>query len=235
MSTLTPITIGDQIVSLPADLASEIAATRQRFDAMKDDVDEDSEDESESEDDEDDSKSAWLEKMKAAKAKKAKKDSDDLEGHFDAIEREKDALQAENEILSSLIADQYRGDADDEEDSDRSPQELALELAIGFDTARPYLEPGSSIVDFADIYDIYQAAIEGQYPDADIDYGDEAEIMGAFKMMIAIKNPRQVQPTVMSLDSDDYSNADRVFAESMGARMDSAIALPEQPQLKPLY
>ena len=228
-TTLTPTTIGDQIVALPPDLANSIAQARTRFDAMKkkaeeeEDPEEDA-DESDEEEDEEDSKMSFFDKMKAAKAaKSSKKDSDDIEAIFDRI----DSLEAENEVLASLVDQTVHEDAGDDEDmEDMTPQEIALQLVAEFEKARPFLPPNASVADYSDIYDIYEDAIETRAPgiilteemmdddDDRVDPTDADELRGAFKMLRRMANPMQMQPSV-SMDS-----ADRSFAEALGLRSD---------------
>ena len=232
-TTLTPTTIGDQIVALPPDLANSIAQARTRFDAMKkkkeeEEDPEEEEDESDDEEEEKDSKMSFFDKMKAAKAAKAaKKDSDDIEAVFDRI----DSLEAENEVLASLVnkdADGHEDAGDDEEMTDEymTPQEIAIQLVTEFEKAKPFLPPNASIANYADIYDIYEDAIETRSPgillteemsddDGDrVDPNDADELRGAFKMLRRMANPMQMQPSI-SMDS-----ADRSFAEALGLRSD---------------
>ena len=233
-TTLTPTTIGDQIVALPPDLANSIAQARTRFDAMKkkaeEEEDEEEEDDSDDEEDEEDSKMSFFDKMKAAKAaKSSKKDSDDVSAIFDRI----DSLEAENEVLASLVNQEINEDAEDHEDADdedmtedMTPQEIALQLVAEFEKARPFLPPNASVADYSDIYDIYEDAIETRSPgillteemsddDGDrVDPNDADELRGAFKMLRRMANPMQMQPSI-SMDS-----ADRSFAEALGLRSD---------------
>ena len=236
-TTLTPTTIGDQIVALPPNLANSIAQARTRFDAMKKKAEEEEDpeeeaEESDDEEDEEDSKMSFFEKMKAAKAAKAsKKDSDDIEAIFDRI----DSLEAENEVLASLVNQDINEDAEDHEDADddedmtdeyMTPQEIAIQLVSAFEKARPFLPANASISGYSDTYDIYEDAIENRCPglllteemsdddDDRVDPTDADELRGAFKMMRRMANPMQMQPSV-SMDS-----ADRVFAEALGLRSD---------------
>ena len=200
-TTLTPTTIGDQIVALPPDLANSIAQARTRFDAMKkkdEEEDEEEEEDDDDEEDEEDSKMSFFDKMKAAKAaKSSKKDSDDIEAIFDRI----DSLEAENEVLASLVnqdinedsKNEGHEDADDEDmTEDMTPQEIAIQLVTEFEKARPFLPPNASVANYADIYDIYEDAIETRSPgillteemsddDGDrVDPNDADELRGAF-------------------------------------------------------
>ena len=234
-TTLTPTTIGDQIVALPPDLANSIAQARTRFDAMKKKAEEEEDpeeeaDESDDEEDEKDSKMSFFDKMKAAKAaKSSKKDSDDVSAIFDRI----DSLEAENEVLASLVNQEINEDAEghkdaDDEDmtEDMTPQEIAIQLVTEFEKARPFLPPNASVANYADIYDIYEDAIETRSPgillteemsedDGDrVDPTDADELRGAFKMLRRMANPMQMQPSI-SMDS-----ADRSFAEALGLRSD---------------
>ena len=245
---LTPIAVGDQIISLPTSLAESINTSRQRFDAMTEkDEDPEEEDETDEEEDEDeDEEMTFAEKMKAAKAAKAsKKDSFDAVDVVDHI----DALEAENEVLAAMIQQQMHGDAmedeyEDEPMDDRSPQEIAMELLAEFEEAKPFLGPEARISDYADIYDIYEDAIGTRYPgallgeeemaddDDRIDPNDADELRGAFKMMCFIANPMKGS-SMMAMDSRD---ADRAFSASLGMRSDSLTpVMPCGPNLKPLY
>ena len=183
-TTLTPTTIGDQIVALPPDLANAIAQSRIRFDAAKkakEEKDDPAEDDEEAPDA--DSKMSFADKMKAAKAAKAeKKDSDDVEAIFARI----DALEAENAVLASLVDQGIHKDADDEEDTEphedapgdmendgddedmenMTPQQIALQMIDEFTEAKPFLPADADITNYQDIYDIYQDAIANSYPDA---------------------------------------------------------------------
>ena len=236
-TTLTPTTIGDQIVALPPNLANSIAQARTRFDAMKKKAEEEEDpeeeaEESDDEEDEEDSKMSFFEKMKAAKAAKAsKKDSDDIEAIFDRI----DSLEAENEVLASLVNQDINEDAEDHEDADddedmtdeyMTPQEIAIQLVTEFEKAKPFLPPNASVANYADVYDIYEDAIKTRSPgillteemseddDDRVDPNDADELRGAFKMLRRMANPMQMQPSI-SMDS-----ADRVFAEALGLRSD---------------
>ena len=240
-TTLTPTTIGDQIVALPPDLASSIAQARIRFDAVKkaaeekDDPaqDEDSDDEDAAEDEEEasdkSSKMSFADKMKAAKeAKSAKKDSDDIDAIFARI----DSLEAENEVLASLVNQDIHEDAegDDEDMEDMTPQQIALQMLDEFQEAKPFLPANADITNYQDIYDIYQDAIATRYPDALVN-PDEArdddddrinpmdadELRGAFLMMVIAASPiRMPGGPGMSMDSADQS-----FATALGLRSDS--------------
>lgn len=247
---LTPVTIGDKIVTLPSALADSIAQTRQRFDAMKDD-DEEDEEEMEEEDEEEEEMS-FAEKMKAAKAKKAaKKDSADLESVLSHI----DSLEAENEVLASLLQDQYQDesheDSDDEdghmdEMDSRTPQEIALEMMAGYEQAKPFLSMESTIANYGNLYDIYEDAITSRYPDllmdpdledeenyGRIDPNDEDQLKGAFLMMVAIARPMQKQP--MSPGGLSMDSADRAFSQALGSRADSTTAIRSTPTPTPYY
>ena len=232
MTTMASITIGSSIRQVPEELANALIDSRERFDALTedaddDDEDEDDEDEDEDEEEEDDEEDdmSFADKMKAAKAKKAKakKDSSDV----DAIVSRIDSLEAENEVLASLVDQTVHEDADDDEDMEyMTPQEIALQLVAEFEKARPFLPPNASVADYSDIYDIYEDAIETRAPgiilteemmddDADrVDPTDADELRGAFKMLRRMANPMQMQP-IVSMDS-----ADRSFAEALGLRSD---------------
>lgn len=249
---LTPIAVGDQILSLPTSLAESINVSRQRFDAMKEEEEDPEEeaDETDEEESSEDAKMSFADKMKAAKAKKAKKDSidaDDIDQAIDHI----DALEAENKILAALLQG-YQGeesdsesheDADDEVYMDdemmdsRTPQEIALELVAGYEQAKPFLPMEATIADYGDIYDIYEDAISARYPDLlmdpelddmqnanRLDPNDADELRGAFLMMVAASRPMQQKPSAMSMDS-----ADRSFAAALGVRKDSAAAMRPAP------
>ena len=248
-TTLTPTTIGDQIVALPTDLASSIAQARTRFDAVKKAAeekndpaqDEDSDDEDAAEDEEeapDKSKMSFADKMKAAKeAKSAKKDSDDVDAIFARI----DALEAENEVLASLVNKDIHEDAEgdgvgagdgeeDMTDDGMTPQEIALQMIDEFQEAKPFLPADANITNYQDIYDIYQDAIATRYPDAlvnpdeqkdddddRINPMDADELRGAFLMMVIAASPmRMPGGPGMSMDSADQS-----FATALGLRSDS--------------
>ena len=260
-TTLTPTTIGDQIVALPPDLASSIAQARTRFDAVKkaaeekDDPaqDEDSDDEDAAEDEEEapdkSSKMSFADKMKAAKeAKSAKKDSDDVDAIFARI----DALEAENEVLASLVNKDIHKDAegDDGEDEDMTedmtPQQIALQMLDEFQEAKPFLPANADITNYQDIYDIYQDAIATRYPDAlvnpdeardddddRINPTDADELRGAFLMMVIAASPMRMPGSPgMSMDSADQS-----FATALGLRSDSCdeSTMPKTPKRTEYY
>ena len=267
-TTLTPTTIGDQIVALPPDLANSIAQARTRFDAAKKakEEEEDPEEEADESDDEEaaedeeeapskGSKISFFDKMKAAKAaKSSKKDSDDIEAIFDRI----DSLEAENEVLASLVSQDIHEDAEDHEDAgmatmtdeemqDMTPQEIALQLIAEFEEAKPFLPAEASVGDYSDIYDIYEDAIATRYPNAlinpdavqeddddRIDPMDADELRGAFKMMVIGANPMRMAPG-MSMDSADES--DRSFANALGLRSDSCdeSTMPKTPKRTEYY
>lgn len=244
---LTPIAVGNQILSLPTSLAESINSSRQRFDAMKE-KDEDPEEEADETDEEEEAEdegTSFADKMKAAKAKKAaKKDSDDIDSAIDHI----DSLEAENEVLAALLQG-YQGDAEEEdgeeshEDADdegyvddRTPQEIALEMLEEFEDAKPFLNRDASIANYRDIYDIYEDAISTRYPglllspdseegDVDsedcIDPNNEDQLKGAFLLMLYMSNPMPQKPMAMSMDS-----ADRSFAAALGVRKDSTALRP---------
>ena len=167
---------------------------------------------------------SFADKMKAAKAKKAKakKDSSDV----DAIVSRIDSLEAENEVLASLVDQTVHEDADEDMTEDMTPQEIAIQLVTEFEKAKPFLPPNASVADYSDIYDIYEDAIETRSPgillteemsddDGDrVDPNDADELRGAFKMLRRMANPMQMQPSI-SMDS-----ADRSFAEALGLRSD---------------
>jgi len=261
-TTLTPTTIGDQIVALPPDLANSIAQARTRFDAAKkakeeeedpkEEADE-SDDEEAAEDEEEapskGSKMSFFDKMKAAKAaKSSKKDSDDIEAIFDRI----DSLEAENEVLASLVKnEESHEDAGstmtDEEMADMTPQQIALQLIDEFEEAKPFLPAEAKVTDYQDIYDIYEAAIATRYPNAlvnpDMEQEDDDdrinpmdadELRGAFLMMVIAANPMRMAPG-MSMDSADES--DRSFANALGLRSDSCdeSTMPKTPKRTEYY
>ena len=231
-----PITIGSSIKTVEKDFADALTLSRQRFDAMTEEDDDDDEDEDE------EPEMSFKERMAAAK--KAKKDSADARAVVDRI----DALEAENEVLAALVGQSVHQDADDEDDDEMemlSPQEIAMIMLAEFKAAKPFLPGDSSIANFADVYDIYEAAIANRYPgslvnpemegadDNDrIDPMDADELRGAFKMMLIAANPMQQTPDI-SLDSTD---ADRQFSEALGLRSDSgSVVIAEPLKLKPLY
>ena len=258
--TLTPTTIGDQIVALPPDLANSIAQARIRFDAVKkakeekDDPEEDdeSDDEEAAEDEEESpakgSKMSFADKMAAAKAaKSAKKDSEDIEAIFARI----DSLEAENKVLASLVSQDIHEDADptmtDEDTVDMTPQEIALQLIDEFEEAKPFLPAEAKVTDYQDIYDIYENAIATRYPNAlvnpDMEQEDDDdrinpmdadELRGAFLMMVIAANPMRMAPG-MSMDSADES--DRSFANALGLRSDGCdeSTLPKTPKRTEYY
>ena len=229
MTTMASITIGSSIRQVPEELANALIDSRERFDALIEDADDDDDEEEEEEDEDDEDEEddeddmSFADKMKAAKAKKAKakKDSSDV----DAIVSRIDSLEAENEVLASLVDQSVHEDADEDMD-DMTPQEIALQLVAEFEKARPFLSPEASVADYSDIYDIYEDAIETRAPgiilseemmdddDDRVDPTDADELRGAFKMLRRMANPMQMQPSV-SMDS-----ADRVFAEALGLRSD---------------
>lgn len=243
-TTLTPVTIAGQIYTLPEALASDIEASRQRFDAMKEEDEDPEEENDESDEDEGMSFADQMKAAKAAKAKASKKDSFEAADVVDHI----DSLEAENEVLAALIQQQH-GDAiedeyEDDRMDDRTPQEIAMELLAEFEEAKPFLGPEARISDYADIYDIYEDAIGTRYPgallgdeemdddDDRIDPNDADELRGAFKMMCFIANPMQKSP-VIAMDSKD---ADRAFSEALGMRSDSAqVLMTTQPKLTEYY
>lgn len=242
MSTQTvPVFISDRIHNLPEDLAESVVLARQRLDAMEEEEEsEDGGDDKEEEDE--DSKMSFADRMKAAKAKAAKKDSEDVEAIFDRI----DALEAENEILASLVPQDIHEDADDEEEEEEymSPQEIALQLISEFEKAKPFLPLEASVADYGDVYDIYEDAIGTRFPgflltdeemqddDDRLDPNDADELRGAFKLLRRMANPMQQTPE-MAMDSKD---ADRAFSEALGMRSDSLTpVMPCSPVLKPLY
>lgn len=256
-TALTPTTIGDQIVALPSDLASSIAQARSRFDAAKkgeepDDDDADDEEATPASDgkDADDSKMSFADKMKAAKAAKAaKKDSDDVDAIFARI----DALEAENEVLASLVnkdihedagEDDGADDGEDDETEGMTPQEIALQMIDEFQEAKPFLPAGANITNYQDIYDIYQDAIATRYPDAlvnpdeqkdddddRINPMDADELRGAFLMMVIAASPMKMAGS-MSLDSADQS-----FATALGLRSDGCddSAMPKDTKRTEYY
>ena len=257
-TTLTPTTIGDQIVALPPDLATSIAQARTRFDAMKKKEEEDDEedaDESDDEEDEEDSKISFFDKMKAAKAaKSAKKDSDDIEAIFDRI----DSLEAENEVLASLVSQDIHEDAededheddDDEDMEDMTPQQIALQMIDEFQEAKPFLPADANITDYQDIYDIYQDAIATRYPDALVN-PDEAqeddddrinpmdadELRGAFLMMVIASHGMRMAPGTRMAPGMSMDSADKSFATALGLRSDSCdeSTMPKTPKRTEYY
>lgn len=263
-TTLTPTTIGDQVVAILPDLADSIAQARSRFDASKkaeeDDKDDDEDDTSASSDaKDDDSKMSFADKMKAAKASKAaKKDSDDVEAIFARI----DALEAENAVLASLVKQEephedapgdMEDDGEDEgDDEDMTPQQIALQMIDEFTEAKPFLPPDADITKYQDIYDIYQDAIAHCYPDAlvkpdlaqeddddRINPMDADELRGAFLMMVIASHGMKMAPGVrmspgMSMDS---AESDRSFATALGLRTDGCddSTMPKEPKRTEYY
>ena len=263
-TTLTPTTIGDQVVAILPDLATSIAQARSRFDASKkaeeDDKDDDEDDTSASSDaKDDDSKMSFADKMKAAKAAKAeKKDSDDVEAIFARI----DSLEAENAVLASLVKKEethqdapgdMEDDGDDEgDDEDMTPQQIALQMIDEFTEAKPFLPADADITKYQDIYDIYQDAIANSYPDAlvkpdlvqeddddRINPMDADELRGAFLMMVICSHGMKMAPGVrmspgMSMDS---AESDRSFATALGLRTDGCddSTMPKEPKRTEYY
>jgi hypothetical protein len=223
-TTLTPTTIGDQIVALPPDLANSIAQARTRFDAAKKasaeddddaDADDDGDNDASSDSKDHDSNMSFADKMKAAKAaKSAKKDSDDVEAIFARI----DALEAENAVLASLVKQEephedapgdMEGGDDEGDDEDMTPQQIALQMIDEFTEAKPFLPADADITKYQDIYDIYQDAIAHCYPDAlvrpdlaqeddddRINPMDADELRGAFLMMVIASHGMKMAPGV---------------------------------------
>ena len=249
-TTLTPTTIGDQVVAILPDLATSIAQARSRFDAAKaekaedDDKDDDEDDTTASSDaKDDDSKMSFADKMKAAKAAKAeKKDSDDVEAIFARI----DSLEAENAVLASLVKKQEpHADApsdmeddgeDDGDEEDMTPQQIALQMIDEFTEAKPFLPTDADITKYQDIYDIYQDAIAHCYPDAlvkpdlvqeddddRINPMDADELRGAFLMMVIASHGMKMAPGVRmspGMSMDSAESNDRSFATALGLRVD---------------
>lgn len=224
-TTLTPTTIGDQVVAILPDLATSIAQARSRFDAAKKasaeddddaDADTDGDNNSSSDSKDHDSNMSFADKMKAAKASKAaKKDSDDVEAIFARI----DALEAENAVLASLVKQEephadapsdMEDDGEDEgDDEDMTPQQIALQMIDEFTEAKPFLPTDADITKYQDIYDIYQDAIAHCYPDAlvkpdlaqeddddRINPMDADELRGAFLMMVIASHGMKMAPGV---------------------------------------
>ena len=264
-TTLTPTTIGDQVVAILPDLADSIAQARSRFDASKkaeeDDKDDDEDDTSASSDaKDDDSKMSFADKMKAAKASKAaKKDSDDVEAIFARI----DALEAENAVLASLVKQEephedapgdMEDDGEDEgDDEDMTPQQIALQMIDEFTEAKPFLPPDADITKYQDIYDIYQDAIAHCYPDAlvkpdlaqeeddddRINPMDADELRGAFLMMVIASHGMKMAPGVRMSPgmSMDSAESDRSFATALGLRTDGCddSTMPKEPKRTEYY
>lgn len=231
----TPIQINDRIHHLPSDLADSITLSRARMDAKKAEM-EDEEDEYE--DDEDEPEEDM--KTKMANLRK-KKDSDDLEDHADALEVALHESEFNNAVLSTIA----RMDADDDEDPDDEemeeydPVELAMDLMAAWEQSKTYLPSDLTFEDLTDAnddgdfdsYDIYAAAVLNQVPDLNIDFDDDDEVYGAFRMMQELRPMGQRMMPMMDSNDSDFS-----FSSQLGIRQDSgAVPLRAAFALKQYY